>query len=172
MGDVEAFSVSSGPGSYTGLRIGASTAKGLAYATNKPLIAVSTLEAMICGIRPFYADSVYFCPMIDARRMEVYCMLVSGEEQIWETSALIVEKNVFDAYQDHPLILFGDGALKTKQILNQPNLHWVEEVHPSAEQIGMLAESRFNDGRFENVAYFEPFYLKEFQAKPSRKLLD
>lgn len=168
--NMDAFAVSAGPGSYTGLRIGATTAKGLAYSLEKPLISVSTLEAMYHQVHTLFGDG-YFCPMIDARRMEVYCTLHDDSSKIWEPTPLIVEENSFEEYTDKPLYLFGDGAAKTKEVLNQENIKWVSDIHPSAVQIGELAEVKFQNEEFEDVAYFEPFYLKEFQTKPAKKLV-
>ena len=166
--DTDAFAVSAGPGSYTGLRIGVSTAKGLAYALDKKLIGIPTLQAMHRQVFQLFGEG-YFCPMIDARRMEVYCTLSKGSELIWEDTPLIVEADSFSDFQDDPIYLFGDGAAKTKEILNQKNLKWIPNIHPSAIQIGEIATEKFEKGEFEDVAYFEPFYLKEFQTKPAKK---
>lgn len=171
LSSVDAYAVSAGPGSYTGLRIGVTTAKGLAFAAQKPLIGVSTLHAMLHQIQKVHPEDAYFCPMIDARRMEVYCLLSDHEKQEWEISPLIVESNSFEDFRDKPLYLFGDGAMKTKEVLNQENLVWLPNIHPSAREIGELAEVKFKKGELEDVAYFEPFYLKEFQTKPAKKLL-
>ena len=168
---MDAIAVSAGPGSYTGLRIGASTAKGLAFALNKPLISISSLGAMVEAIKQFPVGDAYLCPMIDARRMEVYCQLVTVEKELWDVRPLVVEPDSFGAFTDRPIYLFGDGASKTKEVLTQGNIQWVENIHPSAKDIGRLAEEKFQASDFEDVAYFEPFYLKEFQAKPAKKLL-
>lgn len=168
---VDAFAVSSGPGSYTGLRIGATTAKGMAFSLSKPLISVNTLEAMLYQVRNVVKTPAYFCPMIDARRMEAYCILVDEKKRIWETNPLIVEPDSFKDFSDKPLYLFGDGAAKTREVLTQANIEWIEDIFPSAEQVGLLAEEKFQNSDFEDVAYFEPFYLKEFQAKPAKKLV-
>ena len=168
---IDAFAVSFGPGSYTGLRIGATTAKGLAFTLNKPLISVNTLEAMILGIKDIIQTPAYFCPMIDARRMEAYCILADETKTIWETNPLIVEPDSFVKFTDKPLYLFGDGAAKTKEVLTQENIKWIADIHPTAENVGILAEAKFQNSDFEDVAYFEPFYLKEFQAKPAKKLV-
>lgn len=168
---VDALAVSAGPGSYTGLRIGTSTAKGLAFALGKPLIAVPTLDTMTHAMQAMYDENVLLCPMIDARRMEVYTQLVQGDRVVWETQALIIEPDTFADFQENTIVLFGDGAAKTQQVLAQPNLRWVVGVHPSADALGELAWRKYTQGVFEDVAYYEPIYLKEFQAKPAKKLL-
>lgn len=171
LAEVDAFAVSSGPGSYTGLRIGATTAKGLCFALNKPLISVNTLEAMLLGVKSAIQIPAYFCPMIDARRMEAYCILADETKAIWETNPLIVEPDSFAKFTDKPLYLFGDGAAKTKEVLTQENIKWIAGIHPSAEHVGILADQKSQNSNFEDVAYFEPFYLKEFQTKPAKKLI-
>ncbi len=168
--DVDAFAVSSGPGSYTGLRIGVTTAKSLAYSLDKKLIGISTLKAMTLKGQKLYVSG-YFCPMIDARRMEVYCHLHRDDLEIWPDTALIVTEDALADFTDSAIYLYGDGAAKTKEVLNQENLQWVENLNPSAEEVGELAELKYQAEQFEDVAYFEPFYLKEFQTKPAKKLL-
>ena len=168
---VDAFAVSSGPGSYTGLRIGVTTAKGMAFTLNKPLISISTLEAVLHQVRNVIKAPSYFCPMIDARRMEAYCILADEKKPIWETNPLIVEPGSFKDFTDKPLYLFGDGAAKAREVLSQSNIQWIDDIFPSANQVGILAEEKFKNSDFEDVAYFEPFYLKEFQAKPAKTLV-
>ncbi|RVU02622.1 tRNA (adenosine(37)-N6)-threonylcarbamoyltransferase complex dimerization subunit type 1 TsaB [Mucilaginibacter limnophilus] len=168
---LDAIAVSSGPGSYTGLRIGVSTAKGLCFALDKPLIAVETLEAMAAGAVDKYAaeidDDTLLCPMIDARRMEVYTALFDPKgNRITATSAEIIDNNSF-AQQliQHKIIFFGDGAEKCQSVLgNNINADVKTDFVNSASYITIAAYQKFKAGEFEDVAYFEPFYLKDFIA--------
>ncbi|SEN91182.1 tRNA threonylcarbamoyladenosine biosynthesis protein TsaB [Mucilaginibacter gossypiicola] len=169
--DLDAIAVSSGPGSYTGLRIGVSTAKGLCFALDKPLIAVETLEAMADGVinNPgFFADDkTLLCPMIDARRMEVYTALFdTAGNRVRETAADIIDENSFADYlQHHKIIFFGDGAEKCKSVLsNNPNAAFSDDFTNSAIYLTEKAAQKFADGVFEDVAYYEPYYLKDFIA--------
>lgn len=168
--DIDAVCVSSGPGSYTGLRIGISTAKGFCYATGKPLLAVPTLESMasLYYLRhPDYHGMV--CPMIDARRMECYTILMQGDEVLRETCADVIEPHIFDTWLDRGEVVFiGDGAAKTRPLLgSHPNARHDDTFRPSAEGMAAPAQTRLLQGRTEDVAYFEPFYLKDFVAKKS-----
>lgn len=170
--DIDAIAVSKGPCSYTGLRIGVSTAKGLCYSLNKPLISVDTLQAMAKSQNDF-RDSL-IVPMIDARRMEVYTAIYDEENnQIEPISAKIIDENSFvDYLEKGKLIFFGDGAAKCKSVLEKhPNAIFVDEVHPSAEFVNQLAFEKLNNNQLEDVAYFEPFYLKDFVATTPKKLL-
>lgn len=173
--DIEIIALSKGPGSYTGLRIGAATAKGLCYALDIPLLSVNTLEAMASSIGKYYRQSDYLlCPMIDARRMEVYCLITDSQMNIIEdTKAVIVDELVFKDYLDlRPVIFFGDGAAKCKDILStHPNAVFIDDITPSALNIGLSASGIVKQNRvfYEDLAYFEPFYLKEYQAKKSVK---
>ena len=174
---LDAVAVSQGPGSYTGLRIGVSTAKGICYAADLPLMAIDTLEAMAYGMKAKLgtqlADNDLLVPMIDARRMEVYASVFDANlQKIEDTAALIIDENSFaDLRKNHHLWLFGDGAPKLKQLFeNQPNITIIDGFKPSAAYMLPLADKALREQRFVDVAYFEPFYLKDFIAgKPHVK---
>jgi len=168
LNDVDAFAVSQGPGSYTGLRIGVSTAKGLCFALDKPLISVNTLESMAHSVNANNIDKRYVCPMLDARRMEVYCaMFDSDTNYVRQTEAVIIEENSFSEVLEKQKVIFcGNGMTKCKIILGMhPNALFIDEVNPLASSAGSLAYSKFLKKEFEDLAYFEPFYLKDFYTK-------
>ncbi len=167
--DLDAIAISCGPGSYTGLRIGVSTAKGLCYALDKPLIAIETLEGMANGIIADKSlsidDSTLLCPMIDARRMEVYTALFDGAgNKVKDTAAEIIDEQSFSKYlESKKIIFFGDGAEKCQAVLgNNPNAQFLNGFINSATHLTKQAAERFAIKDFVDVAYFEPFYLKEF----------
>jgi tRNA threonylcarbamoyladenosine biosynthesis protein TsaB len=168
--DVDAVAVSSGPGSYTGLRIGVSTAKGLCFALDKPLIAVGTLKAMADGILEHLqlpdGSGTLLCPMIDARRMEVFTAVFDAcGQQINPTEAKIIDQNSFtDLLNQHEIIFFGDGAGKCREILTHPNARIINSFVNSATHLTEQATGKFKAADFEDVAYFEPYYLKDFIA--------
>lgn len=174
---LDAVAVSKGPGSYTGLRIGVSTAKGICYAADLPMMAIDTLEAMAYGMKAKLGSQMgendLLIPMIDARRMEVYAAIFDAKlNKINDTAALVIDENSFeDLRKDHHLWLFGDGASKLKKTFeNQPNISIVEGFKPSAAYMLPLAEKALRNHDFVDVAYFEPFYLKDFIAgKPHVK---
>ncbi len=174
---LDAVAVSKGPGSYTGLRIGVSTAKGICYAADLPMMAIDTLEAMAYGMKEKLgsqiAENDLLIPMIDARRMEVYAAVFDANlNRIQDTAALVIDENAFDDLKkDHRLWLFGDGAPKLKTVFaDQPNISIVEGFNPSAAYMRPLAERALLNKDFVDVAYFEPFYLKDFIAgKPHVK---
>ena len=166
--DIDAIAVSCGPGSYTGLRIGVSTAKGLCFALDKPLIAIETLEAMAFGvINEGIETDMLLCPMIDARRMEVYTSIFNSKgENIKPTAAEIIDENSFaDLLQDNKVLFFGDGAEKCREVLSHnPNAQFLSGFINSATHLTKKAEEKFMAKDFEDVAYFEPYYLKDFIA--------
>ena len=170
--DLDAVAVSMGPGSYTGLRIGLSTAKGLCYALEIPLLAIDTLKAMASQVQTHYSSSadVLFCPMLDARRMEVYHAIYDQNlNEIQKTEPLIFEEGVLNGYRDKKLLYFGNGAEKGQEVLNEPNFKFIEGVETSALAMGKLAYQKFQNQEFEDVAYCEPFYLKDVRITVSKK---
>ena len=161
---VEAVALSMGPGSYTGLRIGTSTAKGLCYALDIPLISISTLKAMAFAMSK-NEKSAIFCPMIDARRMEVFSALYDVDnKQIRGVQADVVDENTYAEFLRNEILFFGDGSLKCQEIINHKNAKFIEGIHPSAMNLGILANAKFENKDFEDLAYFEPYYLKDFVA--------
>ena len=161
---VKAVALSMGPGSYTGLRIGTSTAKGLCYSLDIPLIAISTLKAMAFVMAKNEKSAIY-CPMIDARRMEVFSALYDvNNKQVRGVQADVVDENTYSELLENEIIFFGDGSLKCKEIINHKNAKFIEGINPSAKNLGILANAKFENKDFEDVAYFEPYYLKDFVA--------
>lgn len=177
---LDAVCVSKGPGSYTGLRVGVSTAKGIAFGSDIPLLAVDTLDILVSSVmerspRASHGrdDSpLYIVPMIDARRMEVYTAVYNAAgERLTPIEAKVVEAGSYDEYLAKGKVLFiGDGALKCKDVITSANAEFREAV-PLASAMAPLAFKAFNERRFEDVAYFEPFYLKDFVATVSKKNL-
>ena len=173
-GNPDAVCVSAGPGSYTGLRIGVSSAKGLCYGLGIPLLSVPTLLGMASLYYRQHPDYHGFvCPMIDARRMECYTMIVRssefGVQSLRETHADVITEHIYDEWLDRGEVMFiGDGAAKTREVLGgHPNARYDESFRISAEGMLPLAEAKLAKGEAEDVAYFEPFYLKDFVAKKS-----
>ena len=165
---IDAIAVSKGPGSYTGLRIGVSAAKGLSFALSIPLISVDTLTALSFAIA---VDKGIIVPMLDARRMEVYSAIFDKQHQkIREIKAEIIDENSFLADLEQGEVHFlGDGAHKCKEIITHRNAVFVDDMFPSSREMAMLSYHKFKKNDFEDVAYFEPFYLKDFIVIPEKK---
>ena len=168
---LDAVAVSCGPGSYTGLRIGVSFAKGLCLGEDIPLIAIPTLRVMVEGAKKTLAandidvSGLMLCPMIDARRMEVYAAIYKDGEEIRSVGADIIDENSYaDYFVKGNVCFFGNGSDKCRSVLTSPNAMFIENIYPLAENMIGLANDAYEAKRFENVAYYEPFYLKEFQA--------
>ncbi len=161
--------LSKGPGSYTGLRIGTSTAKGLCYALDIPLVSVSTLQAMAFGTSK-KEDYKLYCPMIDARRTEVFASIYDKDNnEVREIRADIVDQHTYDDFLKDKILFFGDGAQKCKLIINNSNAHFLDGVFTCAKDMGVLGFEKFSSKDFEDVAYFEPYYLKDFVAGEKKK---
>ena len=189
---LDAVSVSSGPGSYTGLRIGVSMAKGVCYGGDAKLISVPTLE-LLCvpvllsdrircstwiegvseNITEELTDDALLCPMIDARRMEVFAAIYDRSlKVVRDAQADVVDADVYREYLDrHKVYFFGNGAMKCREVINHPNARYIDNVEPLAKYMLPIADKRFRDGQTEDVAYFVPDYLKEYQAKKPKDLL-
>ena len=190
--DCDAVCVSMGPGSYTGLRVGVSTAKGLCFGSGKPLLAVGTLDTLVAQSSDVIPSEVekspaykFIIPMVDARRMEVYTAVfeIAGQagnderqnvidwRQITETAPVIIDENSFSEYLEQgPCLFIGDGAGKCADVIRHPNATFIQ-CHPKASSMLAPASAAYKEKRFEDVAYFEPFYLKEFVATVSKKKL-
>ena len=168
LSDLDAVAVSKGPGSYTGLRIGVSSAKGICFGNDIPLISIPTLESMAMSQK---GKDYTLVSMLDARRMEVYaCIYNSDVKEIRKTEAEIIDENSYSEYLEKGKVLFfGDGAEKCKDIIKHENAEFVDDIFPSAKQMGEIAERMFAKNTFEDTAYFEPFYLKDFIATKSLK---
>ena len=171
--NLDAVAVSAGPGSYTGLRIGLSTAKGLCYGSNIPLIAVSTLQTMSVGFAKQHDvfDNALLCPMIDARRMEVYTALYNKNgNAVKNVSAEIITEKSFDSWLDERKIyFFGNGYAKCRNVITHHNAIFIENFYPSALNMIQPALQVYNEKLFVDTAYFEPYYLKDFIAGPNKK---
>lgn len=161
LNELDAIAVSKGPGSYTGLRIGVSAAKGLCFSLDIPLIAVPTLYSLAQQVP---SNPSFIIPLLDARRMEVYSAVFNGDGvQIRETKAEIIDGSTFDHYLEKGEVVFiGNGVEKFKTLCTHPNALFLLDNLPSAQQMGPFVELKFKEGSFENVAYFEPYYLKDF----------
>lgn len=172
---IDAVAVSSGPGSYTGLRIGASTAKGLCYGRNLKLIAVPTLELLCVPLLLHHEElpeNVLFCPMLDARRMEVYTAVYNRSlKPLKEVSAKVIDETSFQEFLEKgKVVFFGNGAEKCKDVIRHENAIFVDDIDPLAKYMFPLAEKELAENRTVDVAYFEPFYLKDFVATKPKKI--
>ena len=172
----DAVAVSSGPGSYTGLRIGVSMAKGVCYGQGLRLISVPTLQILCVPVLLRHDDlpeDALICPMLDARRMEVFTALYTRAlRPIIDSTAMVIDSDSFKEQLDqHPVYFFGNGAGKCKEVITHPNAHFIDGITLDAKYMAPLAERKFLREEWEDVAYFEPFYLKEFVAIKAKKLL-
>ena len=173
---LDAVAVSQGPGSYTGLRIGVSMAKGVCYGRHIPLLAIPTLELLCVPLllgHEELPDDTLFVPMLDARRMEVYAAIYDRAlHEVRGTEADIVDGTTYEPWlHEHTLCFFGNGAAKCQKVVNNPHAIFVPDIEPLARHMMPLAERTLREGRIQDVAYFEPFYLKEFVATKPRNLL-
>ena len=173
---LEAVAVSAGPGSYTGLRIGTSMAKGIAYGSDAKLISIPTLQLLCVPVLlgdQELEDDALLCPMIDARRMEVFAAIYDRAlGEVRPTQADIVDADTYRSILDeHPVYFFGNGAEKCMSVINHPNAHYITGIEPLAINMMPLADKRFNQQQFEDVAYYTPTYFKDYQAKLPKNLL-
>ena len=172
---LDAVAVSCGPGSYTGLRIGVSMAKGICYGSNVPLIGIPTLKILCVPVLLYHdlPEDALLCPMLDARRMEVYASIYDRALNVKrETAADIIDENSYlDFLDKYPVYFFGNGSAKCKGKIMHPNAHFIEDIYPLAKMMFPLAEKAVACKDYKDVAYFEPFYLKEFVASKPKKLL-
>jgi hypothetical protein len=173
---LDAVAVSCGPGSYTGLRIGVSMAKGICYGRSVKLLSVPTLHLLCVPVllrEQIQEENALLCPMLDARRMEVYAQLFDRAlNEVRPIQADVVDADTYKSYlNERPVYFFGNGAEKCIEVINHPNAHLIKNVEPLAKYMFPLAEKRMMNEQFEDVAYFVPFYLKDFVAKTPKKLL-
>ena len=177
--DLDAVAVSKGPGSYTGLRIGVSVSKGICYGASIPLLGIPTLQSLSWGITkllpgPLKNDpNIWLCPMLDARRMEVYSAFydISYKEMRKASADIISTESYLDILSEHKVVFFGNGSKKCKEIIKHTNAIFLDNIHTSASKMACFAENSYKHGKFEDVAYFEPFYLKDFQTTtPKNKI--
>lgn len=169
--DLEAVAVSEGPGSYTGLRIGVTSAKGFCFALSIPLISIPSLDVMTEAVRDKFKGEHFLCPMMDARRMEVYTQMINEDDQVvWGLQPKILDEESFSEFSK-PVYLFGDGMPKFREIVNQENLLFIDDIYPDAKNMGRLGWKKFQEEKFEDIAYFEPNYLKEWRTTTPKKQL-
>lgn len=172
---LDAVAVSCGPGSYTGLRIGVSMAKGVCYGRNVPLIGIPTLEVLCVPVllRHELPEDALLCPMLDARRMEVYVAMYDRALNVVRpiSADIVDESSYLEQLNEGPVYFFGNGAAKCREKITHPNAHFIDDIHPLAKMMLPLAEKAIAKEEYKDVAYFEPFYLKEFVASLPKKLL-
>lgn len=172
--ELNAVAVSSGPGSYTGLRIGTSLAKGVCFSLGIPLISIDTLELLASQVRHIVSfDDCLLCPMLDARRMEVYCLLMNLEGNIISpVEAKVIDEGSFlNFLREKKIIFFGNGAMKCREVILNENAIFIDGLYPQASAMGASAFKKFKENNFEDLSSYEPFYLKNFQAKKSKTLI-
>jgi len=177
--DLDAVAVSKGPGSYTGLRIGVSTAKGIAYGAGLKLIGIPTLQTMAFSIIQRYTSlrsnkNILLCPMIDARRMEVFTAFYTPDNKLYnEITAEIIHPDIFsDILSNHEIWFFGNGSMKCRDVIHHANARFLDDIEPSSIWMAELSEQAYKKEQFEDIAYFEPFYLKDFIATIPRNKLN
>ncbi|ANF50720.1 tRNA threonylcarbamoyladenosine biosynthesis protein TsaB [Chryseobacterium glaciei] len=172
MKEIQAVSLGKGPGSYTGLRIGASSAKGFCYGLKIPLVAINSLETMI---EPFLNQNYeYIIPLIDARRMEVYTAVYDGNtgKELSPTEAKVLDETSFEEFKDKKVLFVGDGAKKAQEIIQLPNADFNDTIYPSAQYLVKKTLEKIENKEFEDIAYFEPFYLKDFHGVKKKESPD
>lgn len=174
---LDAVAVSCGPGSYTGLRIGVSMAKGICYGRNVPLIGLPTLEVLSVPVLLYHdlPEDALLCPMLDARRMEVYAAVYDRALNVKRAIAadIVDENSYLEFLNEAPVYFYGNGAAKCREKITHPNAHFIDDIHPLAKMMYPLAEKAVAREDYKDVAYFEPFYLKEFVASlPKKSLLE
>jgi tRNA threonylcarbamoyladenosine biosynthesis protein TsaB len=169
---LSAVAVSSGPGSYTGLRIGTSTAKGLCYALNIPLLSIGSLEILSLQLSRYNIDNYWLCPMIDARRMEVYCLLSDADNNIVQpVQAKVIDHTSFsDILDKQKILFFGNGADKCEEMITSANAKFIRNIYPSASTVGSSVYKKYQLSQFEDLTHFEPLYLKEFMIKAPKAI--
>ncbi len=167
MKQFSAVAISSGPGSYTGLRIGTSTAKGMCYSLSIPLLSISSLELLAFQMNPHNFQNAYLCPMIDARRMEVYCLVADSSLGIIQpTEAKVIDEASFLEHLDKNIVIFfGDGSDKCRDLIIHKNANFVRDIYPRASHLGLMAFEKYQKNEIEDLINFEPHYLKEFMIK-------
>ncbi len=170
---LDAVAITSGPGSYTGLRIGTSTAKGLCFALDIPLLAIGSLTLMAYQVAKYTAGDTLLCPMIDARRMEVYCLVTNRyQDELQAVQPVIIEPDSFASFlSEHKVLFFGNGASKCKAVIDSPQAMFLDGIVPQASHLGAMAFKKYKENDFEDLLNFEPNYLKEFLIKPPKAVL-